>query len=371
MNYISNIKMKRSVRVKKSLTVTYRIVTPMFLAGAEQKRAELRLPSIKGALRYWYRAVNKKYNELISNEKSLTWEEDIFGGSGVNVIQSRFLMRISSSDLKEKVFTKQDRALQGLNYLSFSLQQTKTEKVRSYIEPNQTFTIQFLMKPPKTDVTPYWKALATSIWLLGHVGGLGSRSRRGFGTIALVDWNISDCEIGQEILSQLPRTDQAETVEEWIQLFHQGLGTIQEWFGIPEATHPVIDDQSSFYMSSEGYSNWNEAMRRGAELLKTFRMENRAGQKRVALGMPLLIKNYDTKFVPKGYDRIPSPVCLRVISIQDRFFPLFTMLSNISSPPIIKKVSNTSQEISVPIPKVLRDFQLYLEECGFFQEVPR
>ncbi|HPU57120.1 MAG TPA: type III-B CRISPR module RAMP protein Cmr1, partial [Verrucomicrobiota bacterium] len=42
----------------KTLTATYRIVTPMFLGGANpESQAELRISSIKGALRFWWRAL--------------------------------------------------------------------------------------------------------------------------------------------------------------------------------------------------------------------------------------------------------------------------------------------------------------------------
>lgn len=38
----------------EKLTVTLKTVTPMFLGGAEpDKKAELRAPSIKGAMRFW------------------------------------------------------------------------------------------------------------------------------------------------------------------------------------------------------------------------------------------------------------------------------------------------------------------------------
>ncbi|MBA4369031.1 MAG: type III-B CRISPR module RAMP protein Cmr1, partial [Desulfobacterium sp.] len=33
------------------------IVTPMFLGGSDPKKAELRAPSVKGALRFWWRAL--------------------------------------------------------------------------------------------------------------------------------------------------------------------------------------------------------------------------------------------------------------------------------------------------------------------------
>ncbi len=34
------------------------IITPMFLGGADGKSAELRAPTINGALRFWWRAMN-------------------------------------------------------------------------------------------------------------------------------------------------------------------------------------------------------------------------------------------------------------------------------------------------------------------------
>jgi CRISPR-associated protein Cmr1 len=35
------------------------IITPMFLAGADTGQPELRPPSIKGAMRFWWRAVQR------------------------------------------------------------------------------------------------------------------------------------------------------------------------------------------------------------------------------------------------------------------------------------------------------------------------
>ena len=38
------------------------IVTPLFLGGADPNKAELRAPSIKGALRFWWRALNPHFS---------------------------------------------------------------------------------------------------------------------------------------------------------------------------------------------------------------------------------------------------------------------------------------------------------------------
>jgi len=68
----------------ETLTVTLKTVTPLFLGGARQnEHAELRPPSIKGALRFWYRAIDPQYNQKVDPSKrdSPTWEQRLFGRS--------------------------------------------------------------------------------------------------------------------------------------------------------------------------------------------------------------------------------------------------------------------------------------------------
>jgi CRISPR-associated protein Cmr1 len=54
--------------------------TPMFMGGADNSQAELRLPSILGALRFWYRATAP--GELVSHIDELRKAEaKLFGSS--------------------------------------------------------------------------------------------------------------------------------------------------------------------------------------------------------------------------------------------------------------------------------------------------
>src|SRR2546421_3356377 len=41
----------------QEVTFTLQTITPMFLAGADQSKAELRAPSFRGEMRYWFRAL--------------------------------------------------------------------------------------------------------------------------------------------------------------------------------------------------------------------------------------------------------------------------------------------------------------------------
>ena len=59
----------------KRITVTFECetITPMFLRGADGRTPELRAPSIKGAMRYWWRAINGHLapNELLAMESAI------------------------------------------------------------------------------------------------------------------------------------------------------------------------------------------------------------------------------------------------------------------------------------------------------------
>lgn len=62
------------------LVVTLKTITPLFLGGAEpDKWAELRAPSIKGAMRFWYRAIDADCNERVELEKHDSPERVAFG----------------------------------------------------------------------------------------------------------------------------------------------------------------------------------------------------------------------------------------------------------------------------------------------------
>jgi len=78
-------------------TITFKCetVTPMFMAGADGKEPELRAPSIKGVLRFWWRAING-YLELKDLRER---EAAIFGGSGKEQGRSKVIINIDQTNL--------------------------------------------------------------------------------------------------------------------------------------------------------------------------------------------------------------------------------------------------------------------------------
>ena len=82
------------------IDATYRVVTPCFCTGADPTCAELRLPSFKGALRFWWRAL--AWQRRGGDLQAIQQEEDaLFGSAGRG--QSRLIMRLASTSHSQSI----------------------------------------------------------------------------------------------------------------------------------------------------------------------------------------------------------------------------------------------------------------------------
>ncbi len=161
----------------QTISATYRVTTPMFLGGAEQQ-AELRLPSFKGVLRFWWRALAwRAFKHNLSEIRKA--EADLFGSADVG--QSRLLMRWRVSGLQQPF---RDRLSAGLTYLAgMGLCRPNGELNREAITPGVRFTVEIALK--KTLERTQTELLRRSLITIGLVGGLGARTRRGYGSLTL------------------------------------------------------------------------------------------------------------------------------------------------------------------------------------------
>ena len=173
----------------RELELTVRAVTPVYLAGADTNSApELRAPSFKGLLRFWYRAFDPDF---------LDHEPQIFGGAGGSAGQSSFLLRVGANGplphwpWNEAVVRRFNdgqgrRAKNGIRYLA-----NMAVPQRKAIAPDAEFTMRVVCIR-QTQGPEYRRALLGGLWLLFHFGGAGSRSRRGFGSFSLERWGPED-----------------------------------------------------------------------------------------------------------------------------------------------------------------------------------
>src|SRR6266849_5073751 len=74
------------------IEATYRVVTPLFCAGADPNCPEIRVPSFKGVLRYWWRAL--AWARLSGDLNEIHREEEALFGSSHSG-QSRVVMRLA------------------------------------------------------------------------------------------------------------------------------------------------------------------------------------------------------------------------------------------------------------------------------------
>ena len=172
----------------------YRVTTPMFCGGAAPETvAELRLPSFKGALRFWWRAL--AWRRLGGNLAAVREEEaKLFGSSDRG--QSRVAMSMRpprALQIKKGDVLKEsggDRTVgDGVRYLGYGLMEafassrkgTRTgELTRPCLRAPFDFRVRMALRTP-ADVDSLRHALVA----LGTLGGMGARSRKGFGSLSL------------------------------------------------------------------------------------------------------------------------------------------------------------------------------------------
>lgn len=165
----------------KTIEATYRIVTPMFCAGADQSGAELRLPSFKGALRFWWRSL--AWRRGMRNAAQLREAEArLFGSSDQG--RSRILLRCMEELSKVSIESHNgfdSNTWQG--YIGYGIGDRRPGRRQHRIAPGSTWTIQLL----GTDLSPEEiESVRSALIALGLLGGLGARSRKGWGSLTLV-----------------------------------------------------------------------------------------------------------------------------------------------------------------------------------------
>ncbi len=173
------------------LTAKFHIVTPMFVSGAQPTSAELRIPSIKGVLRFWWRAI--AWQRLGGDLAAIQAEEATLFGSTesvstlkMNLVPGRIPTR--SNGVIHLGFAPTNGGGNGCDrpgarYLGYGLMGAFGKKTgvleRPCLEHGNSFSVQFL------SLRPFPKSFVDALELMGLLGGVGSRVRRGYGSIAL------------------------------------------------------------------------------------------------------------------------------------------------------------------------------------------
>jgi len=221
------------------LEAKFHVVTPLFMSGSDKFRAELRVPSIKGVLRFWWRAL--ALGRLGSVSKVREEESRIFGSAGNDIGQSRVHLRLK---LAEDIVQYKDPTLKyadgepvgpGARYLGYGVVEAVPSKKRNTKEGQ---ILRSCLKYPFEGVLSLIirngtssddiKGIESAVIAMGLFGGLGSRSRKGYGS-----FNLVDLKLGDEILYRMPRD--AEDLKQKIESFFQD-HNIMAYSGLPSYT---------------------------------------------------------------------------------------------------------------------------------------
>lgn len=176
----------------KTITANYQIVTPMFIGDADQKATTIRPTSVKGALRFWWRALywssflTQKQNDAVKALHALHEAENrLFGSSNDGIGQGVFLLRITEDQTQQILKESLPKAGPGQAYLlGQGVYDTRaTSYQRTALGMEGHFSVELCFKRTASDEE--MKQLELTLFCFGLLGGLGSRARKGFGSIAL------------------------------------------------------------------------------------------------------------------------------------------------------------------------------------------
>lgn len=173
------------------LKARFCIVTPMFLGDADQKASSIRPPSLKGALRFWWRALNwsgflkqADQNEAAALQALHKEEARLFGTTAAEKTggQGVFLLTITKDETKFSSQTFKSNSPEICYLLGIGL----IDKPRNFINEKSTFRAELLFRP-KTNARDQ-KSVADALYVFGLLGALGSRARHGMGSVSLIGW---------------------------------------------------------------------------------------------------------------------------------------------------------------------------------------
>ena len=158
--------------LEKSLT----FITPAFLAGADQNRPEVRAPSIRGALRWWFRVLGGTFDE----------EKTLFGGVHDGTAASAIRVRVVPGKPGSNAGEVPCAPDTNYGYLSYfaKVSGNKEEIYRTqghhYLGEGATFTLLIDEVRPANAL---WEQLEAAVEAFCTFGALGLRATRGFGAL--------------------------------------------------------------------------------------------------------------------------------------------------------------------------------------------
>lgn len=238
----------------EKVTFTCETITPMFMYGADGKTPELRVASIKGVMRFWWRAINGN-----SNIKALKdAESEIFGSTDR---RSKVNIRIRHNGKPIEIEAKKIK--EQFKYLFFSIDMENEKEKKCFI--NLKFEVILSSRDEKA-----LQEACYSFILLSLFGGLGSRSRRGGGSFVITD--ISEINYNQFLLKGNNRSEVEDSIKD---IYKNIINYFNEIYKGKEATSQYSNLSDLNFKLSNNKKSWNEVLKDIDKEYSKFRKKKR------------------------------------------------------------------------------------------------
>lgn len=280
------------------------LITPCFCAGADQQKAEIRIPSIRGQIRWWFRALGGNAIE----------ETALFGSVHGNTISSSLTFRLPNPPRSDKAVNLENLSFKN-DYLFWPLRPTKqSQQLRGVLMPPVSFSLLMTVQRQGIRSGLLEKAdAAIQLWIL--LGAIGTRCRRGAGSLWPSGETLSDEQALRKTISGLlgkfgkPGV-QVFTLNATVKTAEEALRNLGNWLKQWRAgsTSSVSNPQKW------GLNDHNAGLGKTKTVF------------RPVLGLPLTQRYQDGFSVETQYDkaegRWASPLHLKVIRLGQTYAPL-------------------------------------------------
>lgn len=311
-----------------SVDFDIKILTPLYMFGADQEELEIRTASFKGILRFWWRALKCCDDHV----KLKAMEEKIFGGTSEEAGKSKVSISINANrmnilqDLRRDYnlkwnFNSSKRCLEGrdkgIGYLFYSMIQNNPKKgiyPKKYFKPDETFRVSLYSRKDEFAL----KNAVVAFWCAVNLGGFGSRSRRGAGSLDVyrvtgdtygLDFMAKGCKNRAELIQWIIKnTKKAAQIIGPVDTKCRGYSNISS---------------ASFIISNKGYQTWYEALSDIGGIYADFRYEHKDDIQSGVFGFPIMHTNKKTvqaKLNGKDIKRRSSPLSFKVIRCGHRYY---------------------------------------------------
>ncbi|MFC9938309.1 type III-B CRISPR module RAMP protein Cmr1 [Nocardiopsis alba] len=341
-------------------TLHLQTMTPVFNSDGDLRQAEIRVPSLRGGMRVWLRAmagvlVGDQLHRLRRIEDRVLGATDHASPIRLRIYrQPDGEYRPSPDFLADPVHNKWIGYLLGPGLTTRSGR--ATHLARAYVPAGKDFKLQVRLVGDDHDAQ---QCALAALWLSLTYGGIGARTRRGFGAVRITgtegplpekgwfttDLNTPDLDHYSRVRYLWP-SGPAEAAMRALSRIATKVGAtgIHHWDSAP--TYPVLSKKYTLAAVNGGEASrsWQDALALAGRELRYFRAEvddEKRGPKTLgweevikgdevelpmaALGLPLIYDKGNEVHVSEGEEKLrrASPLWLRPVG-ADHSWRLFS-----------------------------------------------